>query len=818
MQILFQDARYALRQLLKAPGFALTALLTLALGIGATTAIFTLVYDVLLKPLPYQHPEQLVVMEERVAEFRDLYPKLPMNANNFMTWQKDSHSFQSMAIMEESSMPLGMGGHPLQVDVLTTTPGIFAVLSAEPQLGRSFGTQEAQPGHEHVVVLMNSTWRQQFQSDPRVLGKTVTLNGFPHTVIGVMPQSFHLPITDTIAGPNTDRAKPVAAIVPLAFSKDQLQEAMGDFNYFGLARLKPGVSATQANDEINALQHTISAGLSAEEQGTLSAVITPFQQALVGDNRTPLLILLGAVAALLLVGCVNITNLLLARATGRRQQMAVAAALGASRAEMLHMAMRETVVLATLGGALGILLAAALVPAMQHYLPPALDFRGTLHLDWASAVCALLLAVGSTLLAGAVPAWISSRTQPNEVLHSESRLATESRSSKRVRRVLVAVEVAVSVALVLMTGLLTTSLVRLMNNDRGFQADRIMTANIDLPRKSYVDLQSRTAFYKQVLERLHQLPGLERAGLVSQLPLAGDQWIDMIRVPGDTRPAMQLPSQHFRWVSPGYFETIHLPLIAGRFLTASDEGKRYTVVSELTARSLWPGKDPIGQQFSRGGNDNETPFTVIGVVKDARTISLAQPDPMMVYMPYWYRCDNNGGLLVRTSQDPSTMADTIRKAIWSVDPEASVPVVRALGGIIADSVANRRFEMDLLLVFAISALLLAGLGIYGVVTYSVVQRQREIGLRLALGAQRTNIYGLVLRDGLIPVLAGVVAGVGVSLGLARIVGSLLFQVSPYNPVALLTAVFMLITVGALACLVPARHAAAVDPIKALRAE
>lgn len=818
MQTLFQDTRYALRQLRKAPGFAFTALLTLALGIGATTAIFTLVYDVLLKPLPYQHPEQLVVMEERVAEFRDLYPKLPMNANNFMTWQKDSHSFQSMAIMDESSMPLGMGGHPLQVDVLTVTPGIFAVLGAEPQLGRSFEPQESQPGHEHVVVLMNSTWRQQFQSDPRILGKTVTLNGFPHTVIGVMPRSFHIPITETIAGPNTDRAKSVAALVPFAFSKDQLQEAMGDFNYFGLARLKPGVSIAQANDEINALQHTITASLSAEEKGTLSAVITPFQQALVGDNRTPLLILLAAVAALLLVGCVNIANLLLARATGRRQQMAVASALGASRAEMLRMAMRETVVLATLGGALGILLAAALVPAMQHYLPPALDFRGALHLDWAGATCAFLLAIGATLLAGAVPAWISSRTQPNEVLHSESRLATESRSSKRIRRVLVAVEVAVSVALVLMTGLLTTSLVRLLNNDRGFKADRIMTANIDLPRRSYADLASRTAFYKQALERLNQLPGVEHAGLISQLPLAGDEWLDMIRIPGDTRPAMQLATQHFRWISPGYFETIHLPLIAGRFLTAGDEGKRYAVVSELTARSLWPGKDPIGQQFSRGGMDNEKSFTVIGVAKDARTISLAQPDPMMVYMPYWYRCDNNGGLLIRTSQDPSTMADTIRKAIWSVDPEASVPVVRTLGGIIADSVANRRFEMDLLLLFAISALLLAGLGIYGVVTYSVVQRRREIGLRLALGAQRTNIYGLVLRDGLIPVLAGVIAGIGVSLLLARIVGSLLFQVSPYNPLAILAAVSTLVAVGALACLLPARNAATVDPIQALRAE
>ncbi len=817
MQKLFEDLRYALRQLGKAPGFTLTALLTLALGIGTTTAIFTLVYDVLLRPLPYKHADRLVMMEEQVAEFRDIYPKLPMNASHFTSWQQNSHTIQSIAVMKEDSMPLGVSGHPWQVDVVSATPGIFSVLNTVPQLGRAFTTQEAQSGHEHVVVLMNNLWRRRFQSDPGILGKTITLNGFPYTVIGVMPQSFHLPVVQTIAGPNTDRAKLVEALVPLAFSKEQLQEVMGDFNYFGLARLKPGISAAQANAEINTLQHAISAGLAAQEKATLSAVLTPFQQALVGNSRTSLLILLAAVAGLLLVGCVNIANLLLARAAGRRQQIAVAAALGASRAEMLHMAMRETMVIATLGGVLGILLAAILVPLMQHYLPPALNFRGPLHLDWAGAACAFLLAAVATLLAGAVPAWISSGTQPREVLHSTSRLAIESRSSKRLRRILVAVEVAVSVALVLITGLLTASLVRLMHIDRGFETDRVITANIDLPRESYSDLQSRTTFYKEVLEHLRQLPGLEHAGLVSELPLAGDQWIDMIHVPGDARPIMQLPTEHFRWVSQGYFEAIHLPLIAGRLLSAGDESRRYAIISELTARSLWPGRNPIGQQFNRAGLQ-EAPFTVIGVVKDARTVSLAKPDPMMVYVPYWYRSDSTGGLVVRTRQDPAVMADAIRKAIWSVDSDVSIPMVRNLGGVVADSVANRRFEMNLLLLFAISALLLAGLGVYGVVTYSVVQRQREIGLRLALGAQRKNIYGLVVRDGLMPVLLGSVAGIGLALGFARVAGSLLFGVSPYNPVIGSAAVCVLVAVGTAACLLPARRAAMVDPMEALRAE
>ena len=358
MQPFFDDLRYALRQLRKSPGFTITAVLTLALGIGATTAIFTLVYDVMLRPLPYRHAEQLTVMEEQVAEFRDLYPTLPMNANHFLFWQQHSQSFQSMALMKEDSWPLGLAARPMQLGVLRATPGVFSVLDSAPLLGRAFSPQEAQLGHERVVVLMHSFWRTQFQSDPAILGKTVTLNGFPYTVIGVMPPSFHLPHVEILGGPNAARPQPVGALVPMAFSQDQLQQTMGDFDYFGLARLKPGVSVAQATAEINALQRSIMGRLSAEEKATLSATLTPFQLQLVGNNRKPLLILLAAVAGLLLVGCVNIANLLLARAVGKRQQMAVASALGASRAEMLRMAMRETTVLATLGAALGVLLAA----------------------------------------------------------------------------------------------------------------------------------------------------------------------------------------------------------------------------------------------------------------------------------------------------------------------------------------------------------------------------------------------------------------------------------------------------------------------------
>ena len=817
MDKVLNDFRYAARKLRTSPGFALTVLLTLAVGIGATTAIFTLVYDVLLKPLPYSHAERLVVLEEQVAEFRDIYPTLPINANHFVFWSKNARTLQSMAVMQEASMPLGGGARPSRIGVLRSTPGVFSVLDSSPVLGRVFSDQEAMPGHDHVVILMDELWRHQYGSDPAILGKSVLLNGFPYTVIGVMGSSFHLPVLETFASADSTPPQPAEALVPLALTTEQLQEKMGDFNYFGLARLQPGVSALQASAEINALQGSIMRGLAADEQGTLSAVVNPFQRALVGSNRTPLLLLLCAVAGLLLVGCVNITNLLLARAAGQRQALAIAAALGASRADILRVGMAETIVLAGSGGALGLTLAAAILPAMQRYLPPALDFRGPLHLDWIGAGFALSLAFLTAVVAGAVPAWRAARTDPHEVLQSEARLGSESSSSKRLRRILVGAEVGVSMALVLMTGLLTTSLFRLLHVDRGFEASHIVTATLNLPQKSYSDKKAREAFFKEATDRLIQLPGVEGAAAVSVLPLTGDSWIDMIRVPGDTRSPMQIPSEHFRWITPGYFEVIHLPLVAGRFLQAGDEGKNFTVISELTARTLWPGRDPVGQEFHRGGQSDMV-FTVIGVVANARTVSLSKPDPMMVYMPYWYRSEVSAGLLVRTRQDSTAMADAIRKTIWSVDPEVPVPVVNALTGVVTDSLANRRFELDLLLLFAVSALLLAGLGVFGVVHYSVVQRQRELGLRLALGAQRGNIYRLVLLDGLSPVVVGGVAGIAVAFSFARVLKSLLFQVTAYNATILSTSVCLLLLVGVAASLLPARRAASTDPMQALKRE
>jgi predicted permease len=814
-----QDIRYAVRQLLRSPGFASVTVATLALGIGATTAIFTLIYDVMLCPLPFSHPDRLVTVEEKVAEWSNIYPTLPVSANHFTFWRRHSRSFDSMALLQQFPVPLGSGDRPQQVQVMWATPEIFSVLQVQPSLGRAYAVGEGQKGNEHVAVLMFDLWRQRFNADLGVLGKTIQLDGAPYTIVGVMPRSFHVPSLQwSSAIGETDRSRPVELLAPLAFSKERLAEDMGDLNYFGLARLNPGVSVSAATVDLDGLQHAISKNLPANEKATLSVALTPFQETLIGNNRKPLVILLAAAVCLLLVGCVNVTNLLLARAVGRRQQMAVAAALGATRAEMARMAIREIVVLAAAGGGLGILLASGMVPAMQRYLPPALDFRGPLHVDWMGAGCALLLALVASLVAGAAPALMISRTAPFEVLHSESRLAGESRGNRRARRALVGIEVAVSVALVLMTGLLTASLVRLMSVNRGFTTDRTITATLELPGKSYQDDAHRAAFYKAVLERVDQLPGVEQAAFASGAPLEADDWGDMARVQGDSRPDTQLPIENVRWISPDYFSAIHLGLVAGRIFTQDEWGKNLALISEKTAKTLWPGTNPIGRQFTLGNPTTEKPFTVIGIAKDARTVSLAKPDPMLIYVPYWYRTEGTAGLIVRTRQEPLDMADAIRKTIWSIDGTVPVPEVRALAGVVTDSVANQRFEMYLLLLFAASALFLAGLGVYGVVTYSVVQRHREIGLRIALGAQRGTVYRLVLRDGLLPVALGTAAGVALAFGSARAVNSLLFQVSPYDPAVTLGAVCLLLAVGAAACLLPARRAAAVDPMRTLRME
>jgi len=819
METLFREFKLALRQIRQSPGFAIATVLTLTVCIGATTAIFTLVNDVLLRPLPYDHSSQLVVINERVAEFTGPHPELPVNANHFTVWQKYSHSFQSMALMDEASMPLGTGEHPLQLSVLRSTPEIFAVLRSVPMLGRTFTAVENQPGHQRVIILTYDLWRNTFQADAHILGRTVTLNGFPYTVIGVMPRSFHFPRVTSLSSSGTLRPKQPEAIVPSALPSSELQVEMGNFNYFCLARLNIDTSLAQANAELNAMQNTIARNLPAGEQATLSTVLTPFQEAMIGENRIPLLLLLGGVLGMLLIGCANVLNHSIVRTVSRRRNLAIQTALGARRMDLIFTSMRETVVLAIMGGALGIVLAILMMIAMRAELPADLVFRGSIQIDWMSACFALLLSAVAMVIGGLIPAWISTSGNPQAGLREDMHLSGESRNGKRIRSILVGVQTAASVALVLMASLLAVSVMRLLSVDRGYDSDHALAAMINLPANAYPKRPDRIVFYRRALDAISVLPGIQAAGVVSVLPLSGDAWGDTARLPNDGRPLAQMQTENFRWVSPGYLEAIHLPLVAGRTFTSEDEGKNFAVISELAAHTLWPGKNAIGQEFFRGDPDpEEKSFTVIGVVGNARTITLAQQDPMMIYVPYWYRAGAIAGLVVRVHGDPRMAIGALSKSIWSIDPAISIPTVQTFERHAVESIDTMRFEMDLLALFSACAVLLAGLGMYSVVSYSVLQRKKEISLRMALGAAPNAIYMLVLLRGMTPVVIGTITGVGLSFLCGKILRSVLFQASPYNPVMALGAAGILLAIGTGVCLLAARCAITKNLLTELRSE
>lgn len=814
---LLRGLRHATRRLMCAPGFALVAILTLAIGIGATTAIFTMVYDVLLRPLPYPHANRLVMLREAATEFEGLYPTLPLNAMHFDTWEQNNRSFTAMAALFPEVMPLGTGEHPEQESVLEATSGIFAVLGAKAEIGRVFTAQECQPGKGRVVVLMHRFWQTQFEADPHILGKQITLNGYPYTVVGVMPASFHLPdLLEALAGGVASKGEkelPIA-LLPLSFTPYRLADKTMDYNYLGFGLLKPGVSLAQAQAELDGIERSIIASLPANEKINFYAKLFSLQNYLTGDTRRPMLILLAAVIGLLLVGCINLMNLMLVRAMGRRQELALASALGARRWDLLWTSLEEAGVLAFVGGCAGLCVAVLLVPLLAHFLPASLNFRGGLHLDWAGVLFAVLLSGVALGLAGIAPMWISWKTEPRTVLAGNSRTASESRGGKRLRKGLVSVEVAVSVVLVLVSGLLITSLYRLLHVDRGFVANGIVTTTIKLPGTQYDQEQQIDS---RILARLRALPGVENAAMASLLPLDGDSWGDTAVLPQDLNGSWQtLPSEHWRWVTPGYFKILRLPLVAGRFIEPEDRGRKVAVVSAKTAKILWPEQNPIGQKFYHVGE--KEPFTVIGVVGNARTISLASADPPLVFVPDWYRIDSSAGVLIRTQQNPTGMATEIRNAIWSVDPSVTISMLSTMDALVANAVAVRRFEMDLLFLFALSAWLLAGLGTYGVVAYSVAQRRQEVGVRMALGAQRAQIYVQIVREGMAPVVYGAVVGVLVAFALGRLLMSLLFHTSPFNPWVAIFAVLSLCGMGVLACLLPARQAAMLNPMQMLRAE
>jgi predicted permease len=807
LEALARDVGYAARQIRRGPGFAAVAILTLALGLGATTAIFSVVNGVLLQPLAYRNPGQLISLELYVPKLAAKFPALPINPAMYVAWSK-AKTLAGIGVAEgDDQVNLTGLGAPVLLNADDVSANLFRVLGVTPQLGRGFSPGANQVGRAHEAMLTDALWRSQFQGEPGVVGRAIALNGVPYTVVGVLPASFHFPAIDQLVTLNEPGPK-AALFVPAEFSSAYLARNR-NFGLAAIARLKPDVSRAAAAAELNGILGREFSGM-AELHAT--TMITPLRSMMVRAWRRGLWMLLAAVLAVLLLICVNLANLALSRATTRQQEAAIRSALGASRGRLLQQALVESLLLGLAGGALGLMLAAAGFKALLALAPPRLPRAADIHLDATVLAVTFVASLLAGLLAGLLPAWRMARGNPQEALQSSSARVGESGARVRLRGLLVGGGTALSTILLIGAGLLLASFARLAAAPTGFAVEHVLTANLLLPEAEYKQPRQRLQVWNRAIAAASKLPGVGAAAATDFLPLSGT-----IDVDGMWPAEMQQGSLprfwvSYRHVSPSFFRLLGIPLIAGRGFTAADAGTNAAVISEATAREVWPGLDPIGRRFD--ADPHFAGYRVVGVVGNTRAISLLQGPAAVVYQPNIGLL--SGSLLLRTRLPAATIAPELRQAIAAVAPGIAVPPLRSMGERVAASLAPRRFSLLLIVLFAAAALLLACLGIYGVVSYSVVQRQHEVGMRLALGAPRGAVVRLMVRQGIWPALLGLAAGLVAAALSTRVLASLLYGVAPDDPRTFSAAASILIATALLSCWLPARRAARIDPATALR--
>lgn len=822
MTSLFHDLRYALRQLRKSPGFALVAVLTLALGIGATSAIYTVVDSVVLQPLAFRNFNRLTYLQVVLSEHGEKQ-KVGVNPALYQLYKQRCPAFEDMAMYQggHAGLAVGNGSIPEEIGVLSATSSFFPVLGTAPILGRGFTPDEFIKGHDHVAIISNALWRRDFHSDPKILGKPLLLDGVPNTIVGVLPASFRIP--QELMGYSTSGVRRAADVYGTLPFPTGSTDPTSDWNYFAVARLRSGVTVAQADAEMNAVFAPLVAKSGGDVHAQAQAV--PLLQAVNGEASRGLWLLFGAVGCVLWIACINLANLQLARARVRGREHAIRAALGASPNRLFQYSLMESMVLALAGGAAGIFFAIAGVKFFLMLAPQNLPRMEQIHVRWETLVVTALLSIGTGLFFGLAPAWAALRADPQQAMQTSGARTVGARGNRSFRFTLVTLEVTVCTILLMAAALLTRSFVHLLATDLGFSAQHVVAAEVDLGDQRFDGPKARIQFYERILPVLRHLPGVESASFVTALPMQGNVWVDGIDIPGDTRPEGAKPNANFRWISPEYLHTIEVPLVSGRMLTDADRGKPATdtesgygnvVISESAARAAWPGQNPLGRTFEDQGDQ----LTVVGAVGDTRSRGLTTPADRMVYEPYWLmtRYSASGYLMLRTAGDPKVLTDAVQHAIWSVDPSVPIPEIRTLPGIIRESVALEHFEMSLLLAFGIAALALAALGIYGVLAVMVAERTRDLAVRIALGADKRRILRLVLRDGMQPVFVGLALGLFLAWNLARLAQTLLPDVAPYDLVSSAITIALLLAVASAACLIPARRAASVDPMTVLRAE
>ena len=822
MSTLFQDLQFSLRTLRKSPGFALTAILTLGLGIGAVTSVFSVVNGILLKPFNFPQADRLVVLRETAREFGN--KEFPVNYKHYLNWKTNAKSLQDVAIFANGNASIssdqhsGAGDHPEIVGSLNVSASFFPVLGVQPPLGRNFLPSEAVKGHDSVVILTWNAWQKYFQGSPSAIGRTLSVGGSPFTVVGVLPRGFSLPHLyemQTVA--MQQEVHPYQIFRPFYPAPFQMSDS-GDYDFLAIGRLKPGISLAQAKIELDGLQQAFIQAAHLPYHGGIA--IKPLRQDVASGVSTGLWLLLSAVGAVLLIACVNLANLQLARAVSRDREMAVRSALGAGRERLARAALTDSLVLAVAGGALGILLSFMGVRLFLAAAPAGLPLLNQVHVSLPVLAMACGLSILTALMFGMLPALRAMRAHPQAAMQSSSSRVMNSREGQRTRHLLVAGEVAFTVVLLIVTGLLVRSFSHLLTQQRDFNAEHVALAEVHLFNPQYGDSIDtsqgvRSAFVERALADLAQLPGVKSAAMTSQMPLTGETWIDGIERPDHPLPPEMEPQANMRWVSPMYASTLQIPLLRGRDLGASDKTHpRNVLISNQTAKSVWPGEDPVGKTFKAG---NDSPYTVVGVIADARVNDL-KSTANMIYLPYWDNPPWGLYFLVRSSQPAAALSDSIRRTLWTIDPNIPIPAVKSLDEQVNDSVATERFQTIVLSAFGIAALLLALLGVYGVLAYSVSLRQQEFGIRIALGSGRSALMRLVVRQASMPVIGGIVAGLLLALGAVRAVRSLLYETGTSDPVVIGASVLLLLVAALLAAWLPARRAASTDPMQALRAE
>jgi len=811
IETLLQDTRFAFRMLRKNPGFTAVAVLTLALGIGANTAIFSVVYAVLLKPLPYTESGQLFnVFEVRP---QDGITGTGWSYANFAELREQNRIFSEMAGSQKHQLTLTGRGEPSVVNTSVVTPELFSLFGEKPLAGRMFLSEDGKPGAPPVVILSENLWRGPFGADPNMIGSSINLDKRSFTVIGIMPTAFRFPLF----------TESEQLWIPLV--QDPLfgswMERRGGHWLQVTGRLKPGISMTQAQAELDAIISRFAKEFPAENDGWKIRMV-PLQQMIVGDAKSPLLVLLGAVGLVLLIACANIANLLLTRATSRAREIAVRTTLGAGRARMVRQLLSETAVLGLLGGVTGIALGYWGVQALSSLLPPSLPRVNAIRVDKLVLGFALLLSVIASCSFGLAPAMFAANPNLQATLREGGGRSGESRNRRRARSFLAAAEVALAMVLLVAAGLLLRSFSKLVSVSPGFDAQHIVKADISLPRFQYSTPQQWTAFSDELLTRIQAEPGLQDSAVAVPRPIADGNinlGFDIVGNPPSSAGASR--TANYVSVSPEYFRVMEIPLLAGRFFNHHDvsSAARVSVISQAMVRLYFPSQDPLGKRLVFGfPPDGQVAREIVGIVGDVRDVRLGQDPGPMMYVPFAQAPFWAANVVVRSALSPSSVATAIRQEVRKVDKELPVTDVAMMPDIIEASLSQPRFRTFLLGLFAAMALALAATGIFGVISYSVSCRTNEIGIRVALGASSGAILWAVLRETLILTLAGLAVGVPCALAASRLLGHMLFGVSANDPATLAAVAFALAAVATLAGYIPARRAMRVDPLVALRYE